>query len=258
MLDFSYLVAKFPELAGIRTPSGQTYAARAARYADVARRVFAFHTEDWVYSSGNATTASAEGYYRFPQDIPVPGGTPLRGQPIAYNMGAMAASAQLAFSRYRAAMGNPAEATALRNQAAAFARYFRNRVLKTIPIQETSYYIWEYSAYYQGAEDVGHANVDIAFVTRCAAAGIVFNRTDLLRFANTFDRILAQDNTVPSNHVDGTNTATQSRTLMAWLQLEPYRASLTRKCNGYLHRNNYPIVALVTYGAVRLGTLVAE
>jgi hypothetical protein len=257
MLEFSYLVATTPALKSLKAADGQTYATKAENYADVADAVFAFHAQDWVYTAGNKSTPStAEGYFQFPKDIPVPGGKPLAGRPMAYNMGAMAASAQLELSRYRAATGKVNEAVDARNKAAAYARYFKNSVLKCIPWGATSYYLWQYSAYYSGAEDVGHANVTIAFVVRCAAQNLVYNRTDLLRFANTFDRILADDNTVPDNRIDGTTHSTMSRSLMAWFELVPYRASLTRKANGYLHHQNYPFVALVTYGALRLGTLV--
>ena len=65
-------------------------------------------------------------------------------------------------------------------------------------------YLWDYKV--KGRrEDTGHANLDIEFVIRAYRQGIVFDETDMKRFANTFVHVLwNRDEETPEfrSHVD--------------------------------------------------------
>lgn len=73
-----------------------------------------------------------------------------------------------------------------RDRAEKLARFFRNR-LRT---RDACCYDWSYwpklTQDGKGSEDISHASLNVEFAVRCVADGIVFDRKDATRFANTW------------------------------------------------------------------------
>ena len=68
-----------------------------------------------------------------------------------------------------------------RERAEAMATFFKND-LRLVGNR----YDWAYSTGSSGSEDLSHAAINADFAFECYRAGIVFNATDMSRFANTF------------------------------------------------------------------------
>ena len=80
------------------------------------------------------------------------------------------------------ATGNPR----YREQAERLARFFRNRLRTDDPRLYDWAYWYKLNGEARGSEDISHASLNVDFAARCVAEGIVFNRTDAERFANTW------------------------------------------------------------------------
>nr|BAL54285.1 hypothetical conserved protein [uncultured prokaryote] len=73
-----------------------------------------------------------------------------------------------------------------RNKAERLARFFRNRLRTGDPRLYDWAYWYRLNGDGRGSEDISHASLNVDFATRCIAEGIVFNRRDGERFANTW------------------------------------------------------------------------
>lgn len=72
------------------------------------------------------------------------------------------------------------------DKASRLARFFRNRLRTDDPrLYDWSYYPKLHQDG-KGSEDISHASLNVEFAARCVADGIVFNRKDAIRFANTW------------------------------------------------------------------------
>jgi hypothetical protein len=80
------------------------------------------------------------------------------------------------------ATGNPH----YREKAERLARFFRNRLRTDDPRVYDWAYWYKLNGEARGSEDISHASLNVDFAARCVAEGIVFNRTDAERFANTW------------------------------------------------------------------------
>lgn len=73
-----------------------------------------------------------------------------------------------------------------RERASRLARFFRNR-LRT---HDPRLYDWSYwpklTEDDRGSEDISHASLNVDFAVRCTVEGLVFDRRDAERFANTW------------------------------------------------------------------------
>jgi hypothetical protein len=67
-----------------------------------------------------------------------------------------------------------------RSRAEGLARFFRNRLTLI-----DDRYTWEYWTETTYGEDISHAAINVDFAFQCYRAGIVFDETDMQRFANT-------------------------------------------------------------------------
>ncbi len=75
-----------------------------------------------------------------------------------------------------------------RSRAEMLARFFKNR----LKLQDGRY-IWDYWPKRPGAEDTSHASINADFAFQCYRAGIVFDETDMKRFAATLRFITQGD-----------------------------------------------------------------
>jgi len=83
-----------------------------------------------------------------------------------------------------------------RRRAEMLARYFKNR----LKLQDDRY-VWDYWPQRPGAEDTSHASINVDFAFQCYRAGIVFDETDMKRFAATLRHITLPDGF--SDFIDG-------------------------------------------------------
>jgi len=118
---------------------------------------------------------------------------------------------------------------AYRNQAAKMARFFKSCLR---PVDD--HYAWNYwdatgdwdrdwdRPEEKRAEDTGHGSLDIGFVVDAAEDGIVFDRTDLRRLANTFLKVMwngSLSNPTVGGYVNSAVPTRQSGNLQDWLRL---------------------------------------
>ncbi|MGC8783429.1 MAG: hypothetical protein ACP5RN_03445 [Armatimonadota bacterium] len=73
-----------------------------------------------------------------------------------------------------------------RDQVERLARFFRNRLRTGDPRLYDWAYWYRLNGDGRGSEDISHASLNVDFAVRCIAEGIVFNRRDAERFANTW------------------------------------------------------------------------
>src|SRR5690606_7361833 len=114
-----------------------------------------------------------EGYYYDPSMDPMP-----------LNMVAAMASVDLELP---AITGKPE----YRERATKFATFFRNCLQEN----EHGGWNWEYWPKASGqpvkvGEDISHAALNVDFAARCTAAGIVFTKADMEKFATTWLKVV--------------------------------------------------------------------
>ena len=73
-----------------------------------------------------------------------------------------------------------------RDRAERLARFFRNRLRTGDPRLYDWAYWYRLNGDGRGSEDISHASLNVDFAVRCIAEGIVFDRRDGERFANTW------------------------------------------------------------------------
>lgn len=117
-------------------------------------------------------------------------------------------------------------------RAAKLARFFKNRLRQP----ERDRYDWGYWPKENDnepgrSEDISHAGLNIAFAVRCFEAGLVFDKADLLAFANTWLRTVRRDDQTWAETVGGTGKANSYRpgAIAEWLPLLPHLPSPQRE-----------------------------
>ena len=109
------------------------------------------------------------------------------------------------------------------------ANYFK-RALRYLPNRDA--YLWRYA--YVGAEknpdrieDVGHGAMDVSFAFEMYRRGLVFNKTDMVRFSNTYTNIFWKETPTGislGSHIDGSGTNDFPPIL--WVQLSRFNYRL--------------------------------
>ncbi len=189
---FAYLVASRPELWQLKTPEGTTYREKAKEFVTAAEEAVDFHEREWKIN-GN------QGYYVFESDQP--SSPKIRGRIVAYNMNSLMHVALLYLYKYYDAIGNTAKASDYRKMVIAYATHF-----KSILQPKNNIYIWKYSDYYSGPDDMGHANFNVLFAYLAYKNSIVFTRADMERFANTLSQHLTAQYDCIHDLVDGSDS----------------------------------------------------
>ena len=83
-------------------------------------------------------------------------------------------------------------------------------------------------------EDTGHGSLDICFVIDAADAGIVFDQTDVGRFANTFLKVMwngSLEKPVVGGYVNTSRPTRQSGNLQDWLRLSRVEPRILPVCS---------------------------
>lgn len=140
-----------------------------------------FPKGEWV-SKGNGD--NAYGYY-----LEVSG--QYAGEPNAFNRSLSIGRTFLELDKIRKldSWGKERVAAKWGNRAEQMARFFKNN-LDTFKVKDQGEtvvaYEWTYSPVDKRYEDLGHGSLDMEFVTQAYQSGVVFTKSDLRRFFNTF------------------------------------------------------------------------
>jgi hypothetical protein len=129
---------------------------------------------------------------------------------------------------------------AYRDQAARMARFFKS-CLRTAD----DHYLWNYwdstgewdkpwdKPAEKRPEDTGHGSLDIGFVIDAAEAGIVFDQTDLDRFAHTFLKVMwngSLNEPTVGGAVNMNRPNRQSGNLQDWVRLSRVKPQVLAVC----------------------------
>ena len=181
----TYPMAKFAAIV-TENPGLSRYAGDRELFLQAARAAVAVHADDWV-------DKGSFGYYKFPNDMPYK----QAGMGLPHNQYLAMARTELMIYR---ATGD----TSYQNRALKMLQHFKNNLIVDQPING---YRWRYSSFYSSSwEDTGHAAIDIDAAFEGYKAGLVFNKDDMIRFANTgAKRIIKTDGNIANNVLgDGT------------------------------------------------------
>lgn len=74
-----------------------------------------------------------------------------------------------------------------------------------LTLQSNDSYVWNYSTTH-GTEDISHGVIEADFARLCYLNGIVFDRDDMVRFANTFKRNIYEEPLLLDHNVAGTGS----------------------------------------------------
>lgn len=216
----AYPLARFARLVSEEASLAGAYSDQAARYGTAARDAVAFHDEDWIEDG-------TVGYYRHRPAAPIW----CDGANVPYNQNLIMGRALLELSRLTGDI-------TLKTRAEMIARHFQRGLTLTY----ARGYVWPYwwgrgftgwnaltspsvntPVYpgYRAFEDIGHGAFDLDFVADAVDAGVVFDRSDVARIANTV-LITMRNGDDFHNRVDGRSIGgmTQNRLRAArWIRL---------------------------------------
>lgn len=130
----------------------------------------------------------------------------------------------LAFTRMLLALNEVNGNSTYLDRATRNGQYFKNALTLS-----AGAYDWDYAYYSTGSEDVSHANIDVGAARELYERGLVFNRTDMERFAVTIaGKMWNGSTTSPTvkKYVNGTGDLSLSRYLSEWTEFAQWRRAL--------------------------------
>jgi len=186
-----------------------SYRSQALTYTDVAKSALAVFEKNWNYDA-----STGRGYYQFFADEPHSANSPNPPVPLPFNQ-------QLAAGRTLIMLHKVTGNNEYREKAEALARHFRSNLKGN-----KGPYIWTYW-YGKGLdrsktiEDISHGAIDLDFAILAYRSGIVFNREDLSRFQETYEKNIHKSGTV-ANTVDGRGEGRYKNAIGRWLELAEF------------------------------------
>jgi len=181
----TYPMAKFAAIVA-NNPALARYSAEKELFLQAAKDAVAVHADEWV-DNGNT------GYYKFRAGMPYK----QAGMGLPHNQ-------YLAMARTELMIYQATGDTGYLNRARKMFQYFKNNLL--IDSAANGYY-WRYSSFYSSSyEDAGHAGIDVDAAFQAYHAGLVFNKDDMLRFANTAAKKMIKSNGSVAGNVLGDGT----------------------------------------------------
>jgi hypothetical protein len=220
LMEFARFVAEHPQVWD-KTYRGRVYRDYALLYMREFNRALSVHLAELTDDGRHAT-------FRFIRHVPVRNPR-INGSPLPVNMNAALFSAMLHLSAAEKAIGDPARADQLSRYVADFVRYLQDDVLVRSHANGQTYLSWEYASYIPRAEDLGHANLVAKFLDEAYRGGLGVQRGDLVALANTLDRSVETDGSIPNNLLDGTNISGTSSALYYLVLMAKYLPSLKAK-----------------------------
>ena len=207
MADFVKVVRDDPAIWNLQTYDGATYLEKAESYVAAIYETLAYHEDQWQ-DSGDA------GYYTFCADATF---LQYAGEDLPLNQGN-------ALGRTIVTLAGTEQDSSLEQRAERMARWFADQ------LDYASFYDayrWNYwgGRYDSPGEDISHAAINADFAARAGQAGLVFDQTDLARFAHTFSRQIYWSSRRRYDHVGGTgsvNSPGYTEQTGRWLALSQY------------------------------------
>lgn len=224
MADFADLVLHTPALQSEISLSGYTFLNRANWLVDQVDMTIAAHDDQWdtahdIYRARTTPT----GFLNW-----------IDGRILPHNQ--YAALGRTLVKMY-SATGNPAYLS----KSIDMGLYFEDRL--TLEINDS--YVWRYHDASR-IEDISHGAIEVDYAHLCEQAGIVFNATDMTRFANTFKKNVYGNPLEFYDLVDGNNGPnTYKHVSGRWLSLSQYDRDIY-----HLTLDNYVSEALVPAGSI--------
>ncbi len=221
MADFAQLVLHESKLWRELSDDGTNFLDIANEYVVKIRRAISAHESQWDDS---------EGTYRAQSDAPIDTYTGrvisvsnqtirLPGEVFPFNM--YAAMGRTLIMMYKAT--GDAD---YRYKVSRMAEHFRNHlqlmdlVMKHGGLSPDQSYVWKYSSCEDHLEDIGHASIEVDFAFLSYKEGIVFQKTDMERFALTFTDNIYKAPMKFNDRVDGMGTNNQKREYIGgWMAL---------------------------------------
>jgi hypothetical protein len=189
-----YPVANFVELVRKTRSLHKSFGKPADRYLKELEVMASAFSNEWR-SDGN------QGYYVVPKNI-IP---PYRIYPL---------NQQSAMGRVFVVLASVTGKESYKEKAGRLARFFKSSLLCD---ESLDAYAWTYSPpglgkylnvpkdwrVLSGTEDISHAAINVDFACLCYRHGIVFDKQDMIRFANTLTKVVTKGDSL-ATHVDGT------------------------------------------------------
>ncbi|MBK7961818.1 MAG: hypothetical protein IPK04_11855 [Bdellovibrionales bacterium] len=199
MLNFAKLAKENSIVARKIFANSKTGSTIASEIIAEFERTLAHFEEDWRTDPSNTNF----GYYVNPSDIPVRGGEPLKGKPLAYDFGAMIGTALIYYSSCLSHDNRNSLAQKYKDRVTLFANYFASSFVQK-PGPRSTFSYWPFAPYYLGPDDVGHSNVNVLFLVKALQDGLGFDATTLGQVAQMPINLLANDNLIYFNKIDAT------------------------------------------------------
>jgi hypothetical protein len=212
MLKFSLLVKKHPDkLTG--------YKETAKKYTQFAGDALTEFDSQWRFDS-----QKNEGHFQWDGDEPLGASVKL---PKAFND-------QLAIGRIIILLYDLTGNQEYLKRGEALANYFKRNL-----ILDGEKYVWRYRPNLgekSKIEDISHGAIDIDFALQAYKKGIIFNKQDMKRFANTF--LFTCRNGRFTQFIDGTddkkNLADYGNAVGRWLELSEFECGVYNAVYEYL------------------------
>ena len=204
LAEFARLVQQ-DELGEELAYDGISFAEKAQIYAQACAETVAAHDDQW----------DDEGFYRFRQDASF---LDYAGVDLPLNQ-------SNAMGRLLLALRQVTGGDAYLDKASGLAARFKDQLSLDGEAYVWNYWGGSYSAY---GEDVSHAAINVDFAVLCAEQGVVFDETDLERFAATLlDNVLVDDRTSCDQVGGGSTNGSSYRPQIArWLRLGALRTGI--------------------------------
>lgn len=142
-----------------------------------------------------------------------------KGKPLPFNQLA-------ALGRVFVELGRLGSGAIYTERAVRLANFWKGslkRLAVEVKGQRKTYYVWPFSSSQVKFDDLTHAALSVDFATVCHREGLVFNRTDINRLANTLIHVCLKPDGTLADRVDGSGVGTDEETaIVEWLSLAPF------------------------------------
>jgi hypothetical protein len=211
MADFAAAVLGDESLWEMTTYDGTTYKDKAEQILQRVKETVTYH--DFQFKDG---PGAGQGHYAFD-----PAATFLTFAGLE-----MPLNQETAMGRTLVMLHQATGDAAYLDKATRLAKRFKAQ----LKLQDGAY-VWNYRAesYKAPGEDISHASINADFARLCHDYGIVFDQTDMVRFAQTVFAKIYLDSDTLYDHVGGSGSANGSSykpQIGRWLHFAPYHPAI--------------------------------
>lgn len=206
---------------------------RDRKFIEVAHEYVEEYTKILDLHAVNLYEDSSISHYRYPKDITssdlIDDNTRM-SHVLAFDFGAFLAINHINMAHYYKLLGNDSAAAVYRGRAEKYARYFRNQMWWNTTTNGLN---WNFSNYYERADDIGHANAN-----------------EIHGIAKTYEKLMYENGDIGAGLIDGSldksfrfMSDTKFFHSVACISSETLRPRITRKTN-YLGSSLYDVMQI--------------